>query len=757
VFDNTTYNFIGRDETRAGNLMLADTEIVWEGTTYNGVVVIGENSSTNAVYQATARDLNPNSATLWGGPYGKMVLFIRDEKIASQAQALARARQELQKQVGLTQQATIMSLVNPAFDVDDVVQLKYEHGAQVLDRYFLLDSVTIPLRATAAQQLVTRVLQDIDEPTLAPSGLSKAATLTDDFHTLNTVKWPLRTAATVVGWRGRLTLPAAGSGFAIFSTSPTAYDMVNSYVYVEFAMLPTAATSSTYLQIRETANTANVIFIGREGGNLLMREVVGGVVSDTTLAHDPLAHRWGRLLHDGTNLLWQTSINGTTWTTRRTKATLFALASVTISIESGWLTTAGAGRTEIAHFNTTPVTALAYNPPPYHVGVLRTIDDFNTDKADDHYAGGDRIGQYEIFWDRAEGVADGTFSSSYATQIASETATIRSTGLKLTLGLGLHYPPTWISGISDYRFKNESAAFSTQTNFVFNELIRNQARQYFAWINTQVGFSNVWSIRLTSGGDAEALYPGGGLWGYDANAIGGANLPATVAPSPYPTWTPGTGTTTQADEWYSWYLDSLVDAIGFQMRELREVYGYTGWFEVLTPGSGLRPSQLTAEIANRLAGYQSVTGVGAVWHLFYQRLIDRHGVVAYCSSMADNSGTPVNDVPTATDVNTAITDSSLNSYSAYRWVTRIANEFGLPNGGENPGRGGVTDTYYQDTTSSGLMSKTLAQSAGGKALSTYWAHGDQLWGNSTLTFTDWTTKTAALNTTSPGIPPNPPG
>lgn len=583
----------------------------------------------------------------------------------------------------------------------------------------------------------------------------KAAELFDTFRTVDTAKWPNSSGVSAVGWRGRVTMPGTLGVTNKWSTESTRYDLTNSYFGVELAQLPTS-TAAVGVHAINNYSPENRVMIGREGGNLLMRKVEAGTVSDTTLTYDPVMHRWVRLTHDGTNLLWQTSSSGLTWTTRRTATTTVNLTSVVFTLEGTWQTTVGVGRLEFANVNVAPSTALVYNPPPFHFGTLRTINDTLTDKADDEYAGGNRVGMYEVFWDRAEGAANGTFSSSYATQIATETATIRATGLKLTLGLGLYYPPTWTSSISNYRFVNESAANSTQLNLVFNQLVRDEVEDYLDWIHANVGFGNVWSVRITTG-DPEALYPTGGLWGYDLNAKGTAgNLPATVAPSPYPTWTPGTGTVTQATEWYEWYLDSLADCAAWQMRYLREHFGYTGWFEILTPGSGTRPSLLATETAARFTGYSSTTGVGAVWHKLYQKLAVKAGVVVYCSSMADNSGTTPNDVPTGTDVNTAITSSSADAWSAYRWLVRVANEYGMPNSGENPGRGGVTDTYYQDNTSAGLMAKTLAQAQGGKALATYWAHSDQLWGLSTQTFANWASKTAAVNTTGVGTPPNPP-
>jgi hypothetical protein len=588
-------------------------------------------------------------------------------------------------------------------------------------------------------------------------GTPKAATLTETFRSLNGARWPGNTSGvSVVGWRGRVTMPATVGPSEKWSTEPFRYDLTGSSYSAELALLPTS-TAAAGLHAINNLSPENKVMIGVEGGNVLMRKVEAGVVSDTTVAFDRVLHRWLRLRHDGTNVLWETSTNGSVWTTRRTATTTVDLTSVFLTLEGTWQTTVGAGRLEWANVNTAPVTALAYTPPPFGFGTLRTIGDIYTDKADDEFTGGNRIGMYELFWDRAEGT-NGTFSSSYASTVAAHTATIRGAGLKLTVGLGLHYPPSWTSAIPNYRFVNESAGFSTQLNYVFNQQVRTRAEQYLSWINQKVGFANCWAVRITAGGDPELLYPPSGLWGYDPNAQGtGTDLPLTVGPCPWPGWTPGTGTTTQAAEWYEWYMASLVDAANWQMRYIRSL-GFTGWFEVLTPGSGVRPSGLATDIGNRLTGYAATTGVGAAWHKTYQHLVDRHGVVAYCSSMADNSGTVPNDVPDPADTAVAITSSSADGWSAYRWIKRLADEFtDGKNGGENPGRGALSDAFYLDTSSAGMMSKFLAQGVAGKALSMYWAHSEQLWGQSTLSFSGiWAPRVAAINTTGPGVPPNPP-
>jgi hypothetical protein len=598
----------------------------------------------------------------------------------------------------------------------------------------------------------------VQDTPAAPS-TPKASVLTDTFRSASSVTWPGKTSGTsAVGWRGRVTMPGTVGPTEKWSTEPNRYDLTSSSFAVEWAQLPTS-TGAVGVHAIAGLSPENRVMIGREGGNLLMRKVEAGTVSDTTLTYDAVFHRWVRLNHDGTNVLWQTSDNGTTWTTRRTATTTVNLASVYFTLEGTWQTSVGGGRLEFANVNTSPVTALTYSPPPYHFGTLRTVNDTFTDKADDEQAGGTRIGHYEIYWDRAEGT-NGTFSSSYATQIASETGLIRSAGLKLAVGLGLHYPPAWtFTDITNPRLVNEAGGTSSALNYVFNQLVRDQAEQYLSWINSQVGFNNVWNIHLTSGVDGEWLYPpaggspSGGLWGYDLNAKGTAsNLPATVAPSPSPTWTPGTGTVGQATEWLSWYLDSLADAVNWQIRLLRQTYGYTGWISVMTPGSGTRPSLMATELGNRLTGYSATTGVGAVWLELYKRIVDRHGVIAYCSSMADGSGTSPNDVPTGTDTSTAVTSSTADAWSAYRWIARLSSEFGLPLGGENPG----FPFYTNSATAATLMDATLAQAVGTpKALATMWAHSEKLW-DGTSSFATWSSKIGAKNTTGAGTPPNPP-
>jgi hypothetical protein len=201
-------------------------------------------------------------------------------------------------------------------------------------------------------------------PTVPVGGSTpKASTLTADLHTISGTVFPLTNNVTAVGWRARLSLPAPG-GTAILSTGTNRYDLTNSRLWINVARLPSFATASCYLMVRVSTSPDSKILIGMEAGNLLMREVAAGVVSDATLAFNRYTHKWWGLRHDGTNIIWEVSDTGLTWSsgagiTRAPKVTTLNLTSVEIAVEGLWTSTAGAAnRFEVSHLNLAPVTPL---------------------------------------------------------------------------------------------------------------------------------------------------------------------------------------------------------------------------------------------------------------------------------------------------------------------------------------------------------------------------------------------------------------
>lgn len=133
------------------NLMLPGVSVNWEGTAPNRVTIIGENSDNQAVYRGQATDTDPNSLTRYGGPYGRINATIRDEKVASEAQANFRARATLSRGLGLIMQPSMSILPNSAFEVGDIF-FTYSPTYR-LGQWAILDAYTLPLRASGSMKV----------------------------------------------------------------------------------------------------------------------------------------------------------------------------------------------------------------------------------------------------------------------------------------------------------------------------------------------------------------------------------------------------------------------------------------------------------------------------------------------------------------------------------------------------------------------------------------------------------------------------
>lgn len=129
------------------------------GGSSNAVVLVAENTTLPAPLRAVAYDLDPLSPTRYGGPYGKRPTFIRDEKIASQRQADSRAVKELQSLLGLHESVELPSLVNPAFEIGDIIAVA--DSVRKIDGVYVIDRLTCPLRAKSPMQISTRLRQEV--------------------------------------------------------------------------------------------------------------------------------------------------------------------------------------------------------------------------------------------------------------------------------------------------------------------------------------------------------------------------------------------------------------------------------------------------------------------------------------------------------------------------------------------------------------------------------------------------------------------
>ena len=328
----------------------------------------------------------------------------------------------------------------------------------------------------------------------------------------------------------------------------------------------------------------------------------------------------------------------------------------------------------------------------------------------------------------------GVFNASYLATMKSEMAAYQAAGMKVTLGLGLQNAPSWVLALANGSYVDQTGAHSTEANFVFSAAVRQAAAGYLKQIAAYIPLTNFSAIRITSGGDGEMLYPGGGTyWAFDNAALTGTGLAAGMTPNPDPKWTPGKAGLTQAQigTWVNWYVGGLDNVTNWQMTTLAGL-GFAGYYETVTPGSGTRPDGLTQTESQNLSN-DGTTGVGAVWNLYYAQLPTKTNVIAYISSVADNSGG--NDNCQTADATTALTSTSMDSWSATRWISAIAHHNGLAVGGENPGYGipASIDSFYVNTSPTGMMATAIAQSQSCGFGVYYWAHDIHLW-DGTLPF-----------------------
>jgi hypothetical protein len=366
--------------------------------------------------------------------------------------------------------------------------------------------------------------------------------------------------------------------------------------------------------------------------------------------------------------------------------------------------------------------------------------DTQTATAATEAAAGIGMAMFEFNWAAYE-PTQGKFTASYMTAMKAELKAYQAAGMKVTLGLGLQDPPAWALALNNGTYIDQAGAPAPgAADLVFSASVRSAAATYLGAINASMPLSQFWAIRLgDAAGDGEMLYPGTGTYyAFTPSALTGSGLPAGMTKNPDPAWKPGTPglTPAQITTWITWYVGGLDNLTGWEMTTLGAL-GFKGNYETLTPGSGTRPDQLTADENANLPD-DGTTGVGAVWQLYYANLPAKTNVIAYISSVADQSGG--NDLCTPTDDAQPLASPALDAWSATRWITRIASQYGLPVAGENPGLNlpASLDTFYTNTTATGMMAAAVAQARSCGLVAYYWAHDVHLW-DGTIPFTDYTT------------------
>lgn len=83
--------------------------------------------------------------------------------------------------------------------------------------------------------------------------------------------------------------------------------------------------------------TSSFLSIGVTRNTIVFESNVAGASSQTTMAYVAATHRYWRIRHNtaNDNIYWDTSADGTTWTTRRNMARPIAITAATVDLDSG--------------------------------------------------------------------------------------------------------------------------------------------------------------------------------------------------------------------------------------------------------------------------------------------------------------------------------------------------------------------------------------------------------------------------------------
>jgi len=162
---------------------------------------------------------------------------------------------------------------------------------------------------------------------------------------------------------GIASLPA-GTTYSVLQTAASApLTLLGSQVEVFSAGMPLPAAggdtgdTEALLQVVADDGTDSLIGIGKSAGMLRMRLRSSGINSDTTLTWDP-TQVWWRIRNDGSNVYWETSADGNTWTAQRQvadTAITWNLAEVTVRLTAGHFgTVANPGSWQVHSVNLGP-------------------------------------------------------------------------------------------------------------------------------------------------------------------------------------------------------------------------------------------------------------------------------------------------------------------------------------------------------------------------------------------------------------------
>lgn len=135
----------------SGLMSAAQVTVTRDGTA-NSVVVVAERMDGTDPVRYVARDGNPSSPTLFGGPFGKVVQVIKVQTPLSTTAAQKLARTQLAAATALTEQWTVDVVPDYTMEPGDTAHLEYRG----LETDQIIDAITYPLMTQRSMRLSCR-------------------------------------------------------------------------------------------------------------------------------------------------------------------------------------------------------------------------------------------------------------------------------------------------------------------------------------------------------------------------------------------------------------------------------------------------------------------------------------------------------------------------------------------------------------------------------------------------------------------------
>jgi hypothetical protein len=136
-----------------GGVLVKVAENITRRGVYNAIVASGESVGGYAPARAVAYDSDPSSPTYWGGRFGPVPGYLTSGTIQTRAQAIAAAKAELRRRIGLPHTIDLSTVPNAAVEPYDPVGVRIPgEGMQT----HVLERIGIPLDAKTRMDATTR-------------------------------------------------------------------------------------------------------------------------------------------------------------------------------------------------------------------------------------------------------------------------------------------------------------------------------------------------------------------------------------------------------------------------------------------------------------------------------------------------------------------------------------------------------------------------------------------------------------------------